>query len=405
MLSACLIVKNEEKNLPRCLRSIRDAVDEVVIVDTGSTDRTVEIADQFGAKVGFFEWRDDFAAARNMSLDLATGDWVFQIDADEELCRGDIPQLRNIVTRTDIPQVDSVYLLLRNLRDLPPEVVEGASLPDPREWPQSVNHFQRLFRRLPHLRYTGVIHEAVVDIRCTVVSEISIYHYGYAGGEEVQRQRFERNRRLTLKYIESEPENLATYYYAAGTCIQGGLLEEAEQHLLEMLRSADPEDKKRQHFLLNGLMRLAQIVGRRQDFKAMKHYSEWALEMEPEYLDPWLRLGEALFHLGHFWPAERALRRFLEIREELRQEVKPLPYTLLHLDEEPHAHYFLGRIAEEREDFQDAEYHYQESHRLDPQQVNSPSRALANLYKKLDQPEKAAQFQPVEAPELQPVGA
>jgi len=404
MLSVCLIVKNEEKCLPRCLRSVQDVADEIIVVDTGSTDRTVQIAEQFGAKVGYFEWCDDFAAARNASLDLATGDWILQIDADEELWRGDIPQLRDLVTRKDIDRVDSVYVLLKNLQDLPPEVQEGASLPDPQEWPQTINHFQRLFRRLPRLRYSGIIHEAVLDIRCTVVSEISIYHYGYAADPEVQGRRFERNRRLTLKQIEQEPDNPAAYFYAGGTCIQGNLLDEAEQHLLKAVHLLDPQDKKRQHFLLNGLMRLAQIAGKRRDFSAMKNYAEWALECDPEYLDPWLRLGESLFHLGHYWPAERALRRFLEIRQELRKDLKPLNYTVLFLHAEPHAHYLLGRVAEEREDLEAAEQHYLEAYQLEPDSVHDPGQALANLYQKLGQPERAAQYQQIAASELQPAG-
>jgi glycosyltransferase involved in cell wall biosynthesis len=84
-VSACLIVRNEERCLDRCLSSLRGAVDELVVVDTGSADRTVEIAQAHGARVGFFAWCDDFAAARNAALDLATGDWVLSIDADEWL--------------------------------------------------------------------------------------------------------------------------------------------------------------------------------------------------------------------------------------------------------------------------------------------------------------------------------
>lgn len=379
MLSACLIVKNEENVLPRCLASIQDAVDEIIVVDTGSTDETVNVARDFGATLGFFEWCDDFAAARNAALDMASGDWILQIDADEELWKEDIPALRALVERTDIPQVDSAYLLLRNLRDLPPECAGGASLPNPLQWPQSINHFQRLFRRLPHLRYKGVIHEAVVDIRYTVVTDISIIHYGYAVGPDAQKHRFERNRRLTLKYIEQDPTNPAAHFYAGGTCLQGYLDEEAEQHFLKAVELSDPKDETRRHFLLNALMRLAQITGHRGDFRKMKEYAEYALEIDPEYLDPWLRLGEALFNLGHFWPAERALRRYLEIRGQLRKKVRPTMYTLYLLDEEPHAHYLLGRIAEEREDLDGAEKEYSIALQMDPHSYNNPAGALQRI--------------------------
>ncbi len=84
-LSVCMITKNEEANLARCLRSVQKLANEIVVVDTGSTDSTVQIAKSFGAKVGFFEWTNDFAAARNMALDLASEAWALSIDADERL--------------------------------------------------------------------------------------------------------------------------------------------------------------------------------------------------------------------------------------------------------------------------------------------------------------------------------
>ena len=99
-ISACLIVKNEEKFLPQCLESIKNAVDEIIIVDTGSTDRTVEIAKSYGAKVYHHPWRNSFSEARNHSLSYATCDWILQIDADESLEQADIPLLHSLI-RTD----------------------------------------------------------------------------------------------------------------------------------------------------------------------------------------------------------------------------------------------------------------------------------------------------------------
>jgi len=84
-LSLCMIVKNEEEYLQECLASVEDVVDEIILVDTGSTDRTVEIAGQFDAEVHHIPWNDDFAAARNESIKHASGDWILQLDADERL--------------------------------------------------------------------------------------------------------------------------------------------------------------------------------------------------------------------------------------------------------------------------------------------------------------------------------
>ena len=91
-----MIVKNEEKLLPQCLESVKDVVDEMVIVDTGSTDDTVAIAENYGARVYFHEWNNSFSEARNHAFEHARGlnpDWFLIMDADEELERKDIPLL------------------------------------------------------------------------------------------------------------------------------------------------------------------------------------------------------------------------------------------------------------------------------------------------------------------------
>src|SRR6185436_14922920 len=99
-LSLAMIVRDEEEMLPRSLAAVRDAVDEIIVVDTGSTDRTIEIAKSFGAKVIEREWTGSFADARNVSFDAATGDWVMWLDADEVLVADDAQRLREILGRT-----------------------------------------------------------------------------------------------------------------------------------------------------------------------------------------------------------------------------------------------------------------------------------------------------------------
>ena len=128
-------------------------------------------------------------------------------------------------------------------------------------------------------------------------------------------------------------------------------------------------------------MKLAQLVGKRGDYATMKGYAERALALDSEYLDPWMRLGEALFNLEYYWPAERALRRYLEIHDDLNADIKPLPYVLLLMNAKPQAHYILGRIAEEREDIEDAVHHYARSHELDPHHPTNPGEALQRLEK------------------------
>ena len=86
LFSICMIVKNEEKNLERCLRSVKQCKNyEIIIVDTGSTDNTLKIAKNHNAKIFKYKWNNDFSAARNKAMEYARGDWVLILDADEEL--------------------------------------------------------------------------------------------------------------------------------------------------------------------------------------------------------------------------------------------------------------------------------------------------------------------------------
>ncbi len=108
-----MIVKNEEKHLVKCLRSVRDVVDEMIIVDTGSTDKTNDIAKVFGAKVFDFPWTGDFSAARNHSLEQATGDWILVLDADEVISARDFDELKAIIRKRS-PSPAAYSIVTRN---------------------------------------------------------------------------------------------------------------------------------------------------------------------------------------------------------------------------------------------------------------------------------------------------
>ena len=169
-VTLCMIVRNEERNLGDCLRGVAALFDEIVIVDTGSTDRTRSIAESFGAKVFEFPWKDDFAAARNASVERAAGDWVFWLDADDRIDGDNVRKLSALFDALD--HAAKSYVM--NTRCLPTAAADPVML---------VNH-PRLFRRHPSARWSGRIHEqilpALTDLRYeTVWSDVLIDHLGY----------------------------------------------------------------------------------------------------------------------------------------------------------------------------------------------------------------------------------
>jgi glycosyltransferase involved in cell wall biosynthesis len=143
-LSLCMIVKNEESLLPQCLQSVNEIVDEMVILDTGSSDRTVEIAREFGCRVHHFEWCNDFSTARNEALKYVQGEWVLVLDADEVLTPDVVPEIKQAIKK------DS-HLVINLIRQ---EV--GAS-----QCPYSL--VSRLFRNHPAVRFSRPYHAMVDD--------------------------------------------------------------------------------------------------------------------------------------------------------------------------------------------------------------------------------------------------
>lgn len=201
-LTACLIVKNEETNLARCLDSVRGIADEIVVVDTGSTDDTRKIARRYTRPVYVHKWRDSFAEARNYALTKCHGDWVLHIDADETLYREDAPLLWATLDAGDrMENVDAVVLPILN-------ATQNGGIA--KHW------FPRLHKR-GRARWTGIVHNQLEHQGDVLTAEIRLHHYGYALSEKEMQAKYARTERLLRKRIAEHPDDLDAWHYLIRT--------------------------------------------------------------------------------------------------------------------------------------------------------------------------------------------
>jgi tetratricopeptide (TPR) repeat protein len=219
-----MIVKNEEKFLEGCLESVNDIVDEIVVVDTGSTDSTKEIALRHGAKVISVPWSNDFSAARNESLRHATGDWILYLDADERLAPGQTDRLRMLLTKKN---AFAYALAIHGIHHLPTGQVE------------QVNSYPRLFRSHPAVRFEGRVHEQIAPSlerlgKSTLPTDIVIEHFGYAESLESVRHKCRRNAQLLRDELGANPNDHYARYQLGNTL---SVLEEYESARKELERA------------------------------------------------------------------------------------------------------------------------------------------------------------------------
>ena len=190
-ISACVITKNEEENIVRNINSYKAYVDEIIVVDTGSTDKTVGVAKSLGATVYHFEWVDDFASAKNYALDKATGEWIIFMDADEYIDKNTASILREkIQLYTSNNHIDAIVCRCFNIANLNETDIIDSHLT------------MRIFRSHKHIRFVGKVHEEIrrnnIPLNFEVSEDIIFYHTGYSL-PEIRLKKMQRNLELLLK--------------------------------------------------------------------------------------------------------------------------------------------------------------------------------------------------------------
>jgi GT2 family glycosyltransferase/Flp pilus assembly protein TadD len=246
-LSLCMIVKDEEDHIVKCLRSVRNLVDEMIVVDTGSADRTRDLAKACGARVYDFSWTNDFAEARNYSLSQATGDWIVVLDADETLSPADHDVLRELIGRKYARPV-AYDIVTRNYTTR--LNVEGWTANDGRYAAEEAGNGWypsakvRLFPNHPQARFVNPVHECVEPSLLAAGMEIKpcpvwVHHYGRMGGAEKIQQKREAYYLMGRKKLEEQGNEPKAIYELA---LAAGELEKHEEavELWNRFITADP---------------------------------------------------------------------------------------------------------------------------------------------------------------------
>jgi len=203
-ISAAVIVRNEEAMLAGCLKSLLPLADELVVVDTGSDDRTVAIALEFTPHVYSFEWQDDFALARNYSLEMATGDYVLVADADHRVVHPDAARgLLEDFARAHSPNTLGTVIILSGVRDGDHTIEEASASP-------------KFFRR-GRFTFQGAIHEQLVPVEGEALQAPTGLQYLHSGYEDRDAllARIDRNRRILSRELERHPDD-EYYLYQLG---------------------------------------------------------------------------------------------------------------------------------------------------------------------------------------------
>ncbi len=221
-ISLCMIVKNEEKNLRKCLDNIKDYVDEIIIVDTGSTDKTKEIAHEYTDKVYNFDWVMDFSEARSFSITKATNDWILVLDADEFIINFDKSTVQNFMKK-------NIKVVGRILR-----INAIAGRDQHSEEQKSLERVSRLFNK-NYFHYEGRIHEQVTPIDgedfATAFIDISADHIGYIGYEIKDKNKWERNKTILEESIKEKPNDSYLYYHLGKVSYLMGDYEKAASYI------------------------------------------------------------------------------------------------------------------------------------------------------------------------------
>lgn len=382
-ISACLMVKDEEEMLPGCLESIRNWVDEIVLVDTGSSDKTIEIAKSYGAKIFHQPWEEDFSKHRNYTIEKATGDWIFIIDADEKMVADDIPLLLRVMSEPVCQIVSmnviNIYGERKNRSVFLPSV--------------------RLFKRELGAYYEGIVHNQIKTPEGVPVvrANVRLEHYGYDLTPEKMKEKSERSKALLLKQLDKNPDHAFAHFNLAQLIRTGpdetvkSRSEEVIIHASKAVELTNPDIAGERYIHLMAIDQLAWSHFYLKQHDLALKFCNQALDHKPDYLDPLILLGHIKLEQGKLDEAENKFQDYLSVQAKYDMTSEKDNLIISHIDGRVVAWYALGCISMLKGDSQAATDWFEKVISLDELYLES-NAMLGQLYLRQNELEQAERF-------------
>ncbi|MFN4267834.1 MAG: glycosyltransferase [Fervidobacterium pennivorans] len=330
LLSVAMIMKNEEHNLDRALGSIKPYVDEIVVVDTGSTDNSVEIAKKYTDKVYFHEWRNDFSEARNYSLQFPTCEWVLIFDADEEV-KEDFAGIRDFLR--NLPKdVNTVYLPTLSYLDWDLKKTE-------------ITSSARIFRN-GTVRYENIVHNQPIYKGRVVEAPFTIYHYGYIWTRKLRKRKYERTRNLIIKHLKDKNNMVLQekIYYLCQlykTELIGENKLEANRVLYEIIQEVKNTNQLPSIALEVLFLYSLELSNKGFTNEAKKILTD-LLELAPKNPDAYYGLTVAEYLEKNYEKVIKYGEQFLERIEYAETNPQEFPWTIISIKYKPIARAFIA---------------------------------------------------------------
>ncbi|MBV4450950.1 glycosyltransferase, partial [Clostridium tyrobutyricum] len=303
LLSIGMMVKNEEKHLEECLKALlpilRRLDSELIIVDTGSTDKTVEISKKYTNKVYFHKWNNNFSEMRNVTLNYCSGEWFFYIDGDEVL--NDSREIIDFFNSKDYKKYNSATIYIKNLIDLNDE--------------NSFSIFPalRLFYKDKNFKFVNAVHNQPLYKEPTKYLNVNCKHYGYINNDkELMKRKFKRTSDILKNELKKNPDNV---YYRHQLSVTYGMYKDNENSLKEAKKAFDCFLKQKlnpkEYLYLYYQLAVSYINNKR--YEDAEKICQKGINVEKDYVDLYFYLGSVKMILGKYEEGISIYKKYLDL--------------------------------------------------------------------------------------------